>query len=301
MAENDSNQEENKDSGNEEQAPKLSKRALKKLKKRQEWLSTKKERKTLEKEKRKEKMAKRKAENPDLESYSTSRKRIKNSYEQKTKSDIHVVFDMSFGDKMNQRDRGKCLKQLLHCYSLNRRLDMPLNLHISNFNGIMKTDMVERYQGFEKWDVKFHDKCHSQVFGTGQENADCKSKEDIVYLSSDSENVIETLLPQKVYIIGALVDHNLHKGLCLSQAKKMGLSHGRLPIDEYVKLNSRKVLTIDHVFQIMGSVASQKESWSDAFLSILPQRKGVEVLKKASQTSIEGPTNSIGLKSAEIN
>lgn len=269
-----------------EEPPKLSKRAQKKLKKRQEWLSTKKERKTLEKEKRKEKIAKRKAENPDLESYSTSRKRIKFSYEQKTKSDIHVVFDMNFGDKMNQRDRGKCLKQLLHCYSLNRRLDAPLNLHLSNFQGVMKDEMEERYQGFDKWDVRFHEKCHSVVFGTGEENLLCKTKEDIVYLSSDSENVIETLSPQKVYIIGALVDHNLHKGLCLAQAKEMGISHGRLPIDEYVKLNSRKVLTIDHVFQIIGSVASQNESWSQAFLSILPQRKGVE-LKETGQTSID--------------
>ena len=184
---------------------------------------------------------------------------------------------MGFGNYMNQRDRGKCLKQLMHCYSLNRRFDHPMNLHVTNFHGVMKKEMSQRHQGYENWDIQFHAKSHTEAFVNDPEDPEV-AKTKIVYLSSESENVISgEFQPDKVYVIGALVDHNLHKGLCHRMAKDSGISHARLPIDEFVKLKTRKVLAIDHVFHIIGSVVSEKMSWADAFLNILPDRKGAEL------------------------
>jgi tRNA (guanine9-N1)-methyltransferase len=66
-------------------------------------------------------------------------------------------------------------------------------------------------------------------------------KEEIVYLSAESENVLDKLDETKVYVIGGLIDHNHHKGVCHEKAIEMGWTHARLPIDEYVSLKTRKV------------------------------------------------------------
>jgi tRNA (guanine9-N1)-methyltransferase len=50
--------------------------------------------------------------------------------------------------------------------------------------------------------------------------------------------------------------------------------HARLPIDEEVRMSTRKVLTIDHVFNIVALVAQKSFSWKEALLQVMPKRKG---------------------------
>lgn len=54
-----------------------------------------------------------------------------------------------------------------------------------------------------------------------------------------------------------------------------GICHARLPIDEFIEMKTRKVLTVDHVFDILAGSSAGK-SWKDAFLRVLPARKGAE-------------------------
>jgi tRNA (guanine9-N1)-methyltransferase len=78
-------------------------------------------------------------------------------------------------------------------------------------------------------------------------------RDSLVYLSADSEVLLDTLDPKQIYIIGGIVDHNRHKLLTFTKATSQGLKHGRLPIRESgVQLTTSAILTVNHVFDIIA-------------------------------------------------
>ena len=59
----------------------------------------------------------------------------------------------------------------------------------------------------------------------------------ILFLSSEADEVMSTIDPGKVYVIGGLVDHNRHKGLTHRRATERGIRTLRLPIDEHLRMS----------------------------------------------------------------
>lgn len=109
---------------------------------------------------------------------------------------------------------------------------------------------------------------------------------EIIYLTSDSPNTLSTLRPYSTYIVGGLVDKNRHKGICYRMACEQGVKTAKLPIGEYLEMQSRKVLTTNHVVEIMIRYLECGD-WGEAFLKVIPKRKGGRLREKSSEEGLE--------------
>ena len=96
---------------------------------------------------------------------------------------------------------------------------------------------------------------------------------ETIYLSADSDYTLTELKPFSTYIIGGLVDKNREKGICAARAAAAGVKTARLPIGDYLAMASRKVLTTNHVHEIMLKWLECGD-WGEAFMKVIPKRKG---------------------------
>lgn len=175
---------------------------------------------------------------------------------------LRVAIDLSFDHLMNERDIAKLIKQVQRSYAINRRAFHPLQLYLTSFGGESEKCLAKSGTGYKNWDVHIKTQNLSDVF----------PNDEIVYLTSDSPNVLNTIDVSKVLVIGGLVDHNHHKGLCFELAVKQGFGHAQLPIAEYIKLSSRKVLTVNQVYEILVQY-TETNDWKTAFSNVIPSRK----------------------------
>lgn len=133
-----------------------------------------------------------------------------------------------------------------------------MKLAVTSFNSKIKSEM-ERIQGiyiFRRIDINsflgtnFLNWKADAITFSPEPLEEKYSLDSLVYLTSDSNNVLEELDQTKNYIIGGIVDKNRHKNLCIEKAKKLGIAHAQLPISKYIDMTSRKVLTINHGIRI---------------------------------------------------
>lgn len=101
-------------------------------------------------------------------------------------------------------------------------------------------------------------------------------RDQLVYLTAESDNVISALDKDKVYVIGGIVDHNRMKGLChsLAGSARPPLPTARLPIPEYLVNHRRTVITVNQVFEILLR-AQEKDGpvdWPAVLKEVLPAR-----------------------------
>lgn len=239
----------------------LSKKQKKKLIKLQKLQEMKKN--LREKERAKRKLKKVQAKELGIKYDGPSRKQLKLNKANIESASFQIAIDLSFDEFMAEKDLSSLCSQLLRIYTANRRAKKPIPIHFTGLKeGTRMYDQLEKNEGWKNWDVIPHSELHSEIF----------DKDKIVYLTSESENVLDKFEDGHYYVIGGIVDHNSQKGLTLDLAEKQGIKTARLPLSEYVSITSRSVLTVNQCFEILLGV-SEGKSWKEILMQVLPQRK----------------------------
>ncbi|CAG2169048.1 unnamed protein product [Oppiella nova] len=206
----------------------MSKNQMKKLLRHKKWLETRPERRRQEKERKKLKAKKLREEGIEMKSRSALRKQWIPMSESKcklreegiemksrsalrkqwipmseSKCKVSVCIDCDFEDYMEDNDMKKLVKQIGRCYAFNRHSSAPVQLYITSIKSKIKEAFVRSQPGFANWDAICVDRHWSEVFA---------DKQKVIYLSSDSEDIIpepNSICESNdyVFVIGGLVDH----------------------------------------------------------------------------------------------
>ncbi|KAL3521809.1 hypothetical protein ACH5RR_014643 [Cinchona calisaya] len=192
-----------------------------------------------------------------------------------------IVIDLEFGYLMNSTELHSLVQQIMYCYAVNVRCASPAHLWLTGCEGEIKSQL-QRLPGYEKWLIDKESRPYVEVFQD--------QKEDLVYLTADSDSVLDELDPKKIYIIGGMVDRNRWKGITLNKAKEQGIQTAKLPIGSYLKMSSSQVLTVNQVIEILLKYLETRD-WKASFFEVIPQRKRCEAESEDQDHNVEEQAN----------
>ena len=91
-----------------------------------------------------------------------------------------------------------------------RATSLPCFTLMAALQGKLETQARKTCSGMTNWKITTSGKPYIELLKD--------QKEELVYLTADSEDTLEELDPKKLYIIGGLVDRNRHKNVCANRA-----------------------------------------------------------------------------------
>ncbi|KAL9821639.1 tRNA methyltransferase 10 homolog B isoform 2-T2 [Geothlypis trichas] len=190
-----------------------------------------------------------------------------------------LCVDLGVGGGMSEKESGRLASQIRRLYGANRRAARPFWLCLTGFAAgtAIYEQCLRMNDGFERYLMDTTPESYLDLFPL----------EAIVYLTPDSENVLQDIDPSKVYVLGGLVDESIHK-LTLRRAQEQHLCTARLPIREYMVRapNSRnyhsETLAINQVFDVL-STFYETRSWPAALRAGVSSGKGYVLPDAADQ------------------
>jgi len=224
---------------------------------------------------------------------------------------FQVCVDCAFEASMTPKEINSLATQLRFCYSVNRRNPHPCRLAATSVSGTT-LEHLQKVSGFEEWSKRAFTVTSESLevfYPNNQRQPEQPTRSDdepnpgtstqlnnnILYLTSDSETVLQDLDDTKIYVIGGIVDRNRLRRAALDRANELGVTTARLPIDEHMQMGeATRVLTVNTVFELLLKYREHGRDWKKALLEVLPHRKDAKVLEdddkqeKKKEETVEG-------------
>lgn len=190
-------------------------------------------------------------------------------------TDSSVIIDCAFDDLMLEKEIVSLSNQITRIYSDARRSKYAVGLVVTSFGDRLESRFDDALSQYKSWKTGINFSKDSLKDYLESQPYVKDDLSNVVYLSADTDDKLEKLSKDEVYIIGGIVDKGRHKNLCQNKAQEMRIQTKRLPIDEYIKLSGRKVLATSHVFELLLKWWEFKD-WKKAFEAVIPQHKLIE-------------------------
>ncbi|XP_015183105.1 PREDICTED: mitochondrial ribonuclease P protein 1 homolog [Polistes dominula] len=179
-----------------------------------------------------------------------------------------IVFDCGYNNVMSPFEIKNCARQLVLSLVFNRQHRTPAELYFCN--AAPENEIVTTL-------LKLVPNLYEDTFPanvTPLSYLDMFDKNELVYLTPHCKTEMTHYDPDKVYIIGAMVDKASPQPYSLAKAKKEKLRMEKLPLDRYLNWGSgsNKCLTLNQVLAILLDIKYTKD-WMTSLFNHIPIRK----------------------------
>ncbi|KAL4660919.1 hypothetical protein GN956_G806 [Arapaima gigas] len=185
-----------------------------------------------------------------------------------------LCVDLSVSYGMSAKETSRLAAQIRRLYGANRRATTPFHLYLAGLqeDSLLYQECCRMNDGFRDYAIDVTEQSFLELF----------PRDSVVYLTPDAEQGRERLEPDKVYVLGGLVDESVQKKVTYLKAQDGGVCSARLPIDEHMvkRINQKnfhsQILAINQVFDVLLSFC-ETGSWSVALAKGVPSSKGYKV------------------------
>ena len=202
------------------------------------------------------------------------KKQLKENLKQALTSDFIIVFDLDFNSSMGYNEIKSLIIQLGYCYSINKKNKNKISFYLTNYDGFIKEELEK--MGSKFWYCNFE---KEQFYNIEKL---IKLNKEFIYLSPDSNEELNEVSTDKIYIIGGLVDKPVIKDktiLRISQInnldfikeKGIKIKSAKLPLFKYLNNIANPVLNLNTVVEILSNYMDIKD-WKKAIELSIPQR-----------------------------